>query len=155
MTRTDLSKATLQIMKTIQNGEIYTLNKISEKTELNFRTVQKALALIEACQKQLESKKINITHTDHATHIQMKAKSGITSMPLNIQKMLMRTSYYPTPDLWVDRTACSNIAVSTGWLIARDRDTTDAFNDIEWVESVICTLHVRKFTLIYFLIFYQ
>jgi len=98
MPRTDLSKATLQIMKTIQNGEIYTLNKISEKTELNFRTVQKALFLIEACQKQLESKKINITHTDHATHIQMKAKSGITSMPLNIQKMLMRTSYYPTPD---------------------------------------------------------
>ena len=98
MTRTDLSKATLQIMKTIQNGESYTLNKISKKTELNFRTVQKALALIEACQKQLESKKINIIHMDHATHIQMKTKSGITSMPLNIQKMLLRTSYYPTPD---------------------------------------------------------
>ena len=98
MTRTDLSKATLQIMETIQNGETYTLNKISEKTELNFRTVQKALFLIEACQKQLETKKINITHTYHATHIQMKTKSGITSMPMNIQKMLLRTSYYPTPD---------------------------------------------------------
>lgn len=98
MTRTDLSKATLQIMKTIQNGETYTLNKISEKTELNFRTVQKALLLIESCQKQLESKKINITHSEHATQIQMKEKNGITSMPLNIQKMLIRTSYYPTPD---------------------------------------------------------
>lgn len=31
MSRTDLSKATLQIMKTIQNGETYTLSKISEK----------------------------------------------------------------------------------------------------------------------------
>jgi len=25
-------------------------------------------------------------------------KSGITSMPVHIQKMLIRTSYYPTPD---------------------------------------------------------
>ncbi|QLH07105.1 hypothetical protein [Nitrosopumilus ureiphilus] len=98
MSRTDLVSATLQIMKAIQNGEAYTLNKISKKTELNFRTVQKALNLIEACQKQLESKKINITHLGHATHIQMKSKSGITSMPMHIQKMLIRTSYYPTPD---------------------------------------------------------
>lgn len=98
MARTDLTSATLQIMKTLQNGEPYTLNKISEKTELNFRTVQKAFKLIEACQTQLESKKINITHLGHVVHIQMKSKSGITSMPMNIQKMLIRTSYYPTPD---------------------------------------------------------
>ncbi len=98
MTRTDLTSATLQIMKTLQNGEVYTLNKISEKTELNFRTVQKAFKLIEACQTQLESKKINITHLNNAIHIEMKTKSGITSMPMNIQKMLIRTSYYPTPD---------------------------------------------------------
>ena len=98
MSRTDLTSATLQIMKTIANGKPYTINKLSEKTELNFRTVQKALALIEACQRQLESKKINITHLEHATHIQMKTKNGITSMPIHIQKMLMRTTYYPTPD---------------------------------------------------------
>lgn len=98
MTRTDLTSATLQIMKTLQNGEQYTLNKISEKTELNFRTVQKVFKLIEACQTQLESKKINITHLNNAVHIQMKPKSGITSMPAAIQKMLIRTSYYPTPD---------------------------------------------------------
>ncbi len=98
MSRTDFASATLQIIKTIQNGETYTLNKISETTELNFRTVQKVLKLLEACQTQLESKKINITHLEHATHIQMKPKSGITSMPMHIQKMLIRTSYYPTPD---------------------------------------------------------
>jgi len=98
MTRTDFATATLQVMKTIQNGNEYTLNKLSEKTELNFRTVQKVLKLLEECQKQLESKKINITHLEHATSIQMKSKSGITSMPVHIQKMLIRTSYYPTPD---------------------------------------------------------
>lgn len=98
MTRTDLVSATLQIMKIIQNGEEYTLNKISQETKLNFRTVRKVFKLLEACQIQLETKKINITHLDHAKHIQMKPKSGMTSMPTAIQKMLIRTSYYPTPD---------------------------------------------------------
>ncbi len=97
MPRTDLASATLQIMKTLQNGESYTLNRISRETELNFRTVQKAFKLIEACQEQLESKKINIIHQNHVVHIQMKSKSGITSMPTPIQKMLIRTSYYPAP----------------------------------------------------------
>lgn len=98
MTRTDFASATRQVMKIIQNGDEYTLNKISEKTELNFRTVKKVLELLEECQKQLESKKINITHLEHATRIQMKSKNGLTSMPTHIQKMLIRTSYYPTPD---------------------------------------------------------
>lgn len=98
MSRTDLTSATLQIIKTLQNEESFTLNKISKETKLNFRTVQKALNLIEACQEQLESKKINITHKSHAVHIQMKSKNGISSMPTNIQKMLIRTSYYPTPN---------------------------------------------------------
>ncbi len=97
MPRTDLASATLQIMKTLQNGESYTLNKISRETELNFRTVQKVFKLIEAFQEQLESKKINIIRQNHVIRIQMKSKSGITSMPTPIQKMLIRTSYYPTP----------------------------------------------------------
>ena len=98
MSRTDLTSASLQIMKTIQDGETYTLTQISKKTKLNFRTVQKVFKLIEVCQTQLESKKINITRSDHAVHIQMKSKTGMTSMPMDIQKMLIRTSYYPTPD---------------------------------------------------------
>ncbi len=98
MSRTDLTSATIEIMKTIANGKPYTLNKLSEKTELNFRTVQKAVVLIEEFQKQFESKKINITYLGNSTHIQMKSKNGITSMPIHVQKMLMRTTYYPTPD---------------------------------------------------------
>ena len=98
MPRTDLTNAVLQIIKTTQDGKSYTLNKISEETKLNFRTVQKALRLIEACQTQLESKKINITRSKHAIHIQTKPKIGISSMPIDVQKMLIRTSYYPTPD---------------------------------------------------------
>lgn len=97
MVRTDLATATLQVMETIQDGNEYTLNMISEKTSLNFRTVQKSLRLIEEFQKGFELKKLNIVHLKNATRIQMTPKSGLTSMPINVQKMLIRTSYYPTP----------------------------------------------------------
>ena len=98
MSRTDLASATMQIIKTLQSGKSYTLSKISKETELNFRTVQKALNLIYTCQEQLQSKKINITHKNHTVHIQMKSKNEISSMPTGMQKTLIRTSYYPTPD---------------------------------------------------------
>lgn len=97
MVRTDLVTATLQVMKTIQDGDEYTLTMISEKTSLNFRTVQKSLRLIEEFQKGFELKKLNIVHLKNVTRIQMTPKSGLTSMPINVQKMLIRTSYYPTP----------------------------------------------------------
>lgn len=98
MTRTDFATATLEVMKTIQNGDEYTLNMISEKTSLNFRTVRKSLKLIEEFQKEFELRKVNVTHLGNTTRIQMTPKTGITSMPINVQKMLMRTSYYPTPN---------------------------------------------------------
>ena len=98
MPRTDLTSATIQIMKVLQDGESYTLNKISQKTELNFRTVQKAFILIDACQVQLESKRIIMIHTDNTTFIQMKAKSEMALMPVSAQKKLIRTLYHPNID---------------------------------------------------------
>ncbi len=98
MNRTDLGSAISQILKILQNGQQYTINKISKETKLNFRTVQKALEWIEAFQTQLESKKINITNLGHTTHIQMKSRDEISSLPIDMQKMLIRTLYYPTPD---------------------------------------------------------
>ncbi len=98
MSRTDLTSATIQIMNTIEDGESYTLNHLCKETKLNFRTVQKILNLIEIFQEQLESTKINITRSNHLIHVQAKAKTGMTSMPANMQKMLIRTSYYPEPD---------------------------------------------------------
>lgn len=98
MSRTDLTSATKRIMDTIEDGESYTLNSLCKETKLNFRTVRKTLDLIEIFQERLESKKINITRSNHLIHVQAKAKTGMTSMPMNMQKMLIRTSYYPEPD---------------------------------------------------------
>ena len=98
MSRTDLTSATIQIMNTIEDGESYTLNNLCKETKLNFRTVKKILNLIEIFQEQLESKKINITRSNHLIRVQAKAKTGMTSMPTNMQKMLIRTSYHPEPD---------------------------------------------------------
>ncbi len=38
-----------------------------------------------------------------------------------------------SPDLWVDRNACLNIAVSTGWLVANPLPRNNGL--VEWVES--------------------
>ena len=97
MTRTDLETATIQVMKTIRKGDVYTVNKLSEETHLNFRTVQKVLRLIEQCQKELETKKFSMTLDKNLTSIQMKPRGGMTSLPDEIQKMLIRTTYFPTP----------------------------------------------------------
>ena len=98
MSRTNFTSATIQVMNIIEDGESYTLSSLCKETKLNFRTVQKILNLIEIFQERLESKKINITRSNHLIRVQAKAKTGMTSMPANMQKMLIRTSYYPEPD---------------------------------------------------------
>ena len=45
------------------------------------------------------------------------------------------------PDLWVDRTTCQNIAVSTGWLVA---DSIPLKAGPEWVESGVTKGDVRN-----------
>ena len=98
MSRTNFTSAAIQVMNIIEDGESYTLSSLCKETKLNFRTVQKILNLIEIFQERLESKKINITRSNHLIRVQAKAKTGMTSMPANMQKMLIRTSYYPEPD---------------------------------------------------------
>ena len=98
MSRTNFTSATIQVMNIIEDGESYTLSSLCKETKLNFRTVQKILNLIEIFQERLESKKINITRSNYLIRVQAKAKTGMTSMPANMQKMLIRTSYYPEPD---------------------------------------------------------
>ncbi len=46
-----------------------------------------------------------------------------------------------SPDLWVDRTACANIAVSTGWLVA---NTLSGNSGHEWVESGVTKGHIEN-----------
>jgi transcription initiation factor IIE alpha subunit len=95
-TRTDLSTATGVVLKTLESGETFTLNKLSNETSLNFRTVKKVLDLLEKCQAILLEKKIDISNLDNLTIIQMRERSGMSSLPEKVRRLVIKASYYPT-----------------------------------------------------------
>lgn len=94
--RKDFASATRIIMDTLQSGEPFTMNKLVEKTGLNFRTVKKAVDLLETLQKGFLETKIDISHANKLTLIQLKNRIGLASLPENIQQLIIKTAYYPT-----------------------------------------------------------
>jgi hypothetical protein len=94
--RTDLSTATGVVLKTLESGEPFTLNKLSNETALNFRTVRKVLGILEKYQTVLLQKRIDITNLDNLTIIQMKERSGMLSLPEKVRHLIIKASYYPT-----------------------------------------------------------
>ncbi len=95
-TRTDLSTATGVVLKTLESGEPFTLNKLSNETALNFRTVKKVLDLLEKYQAILLEKKIDISNLDNLTIVQMRERSGLLSLPEKVRHLIIKASYYPT-----------------------------------------------------------
>lgn len=95
-TRTDLSTATGMVLKTLESGEPFTLNKLSNETSLNFRTVKKVLNILEKYQAILLEKKIDVSTLDNLTIIQMRDRSGLLSLPEKVRHLIIKASYYPT-----------------------------------------------------------
>lgn len=95
-TRTDLSTATGVVLKTLGSGEPFTLNKLSNETSLNFRTVKKVLDLLEKYQAILLEKKIDVSNLDNLTIVQMRERSGMLSLPEKVRHLIIKASYYPT-----------------------------------------------------------
>ena len=95
--RKDFTSAVRIILSKLESGEPYTVNKLTDVTGLNYRTVKKALELLESIQIELESKRLDISHADKMTMVHMKARVGMTSLPDNIQQLIIKTAYYPTP----------------------------------------------------------
>lgn len=95
--RKDFTSAVRIILGKLESGEPYTVNKLTDVTGLNYRTVKKALGLLESIQAELESKRLDISHADKMTMVHMKARVGMTSLPDNIQQLIIKAAYYPTP----------------------------------------------------------
>ncbi len=95
-TRTDFPSAVQKILEILKTGESFTQNRLAEKTDLNFRTVQKILLHIQNIQQYLKDNKVDVFESESYKLITMKEKSGLSSFPENIQKMIIKTVYYPT-----------------------------------------------------------
>ena len=94
--RTDFPSAVQKALEILKTGETFTQNQLAEKTGLNFRTVQKILAHMQYIQKHLKENEISISESDSYKLIQMRPRSGLASFPEKIQKMIIKTIYYPT-----------------------------------------------------------
>ena len=94
--RTDFASAVTKTLRVLETGEAYSQNKLAEKAELNIRTVQKILQHIIEIQKYLNNQTIDVSILESAKIIRMREKSGLSSFPENIQKLILKTAYYPT-----------------------------------------------------------
>ena len=95
-TRTDFSTAVTKTLDVLKDGEVFTQNKLAQKTDINSRTIQKILIHLNKVQAILKEKEIDIAALKNITVIRMKEKSGLASYPENIQKMIIKTVHYPT-----------------------------------------------------------
>ena len=95
-TRTDFPSAVTKTLEVLKDGEAYTQNKLAQKTDLNARTIQKILILLNEVQTTLRERKIDIAEMDNSKIIRMREPSGLASFPEKIQSLILKTLYYPT-----------------------------------------------------------
>ena len=94
--RTDFVTAYQKILGILKSGEPYTLNKLSNEANLNFRTVKKILYVLESSQSSFSEKHLDVSNLKNLTVIKMKEKTGLTLFPEHIQSLIIKTSHYPT-----------------------------------------------------------
>lgn len=92
--RTDFPRAVQQVLKVLSDGRPYTMNRLAQEANLNFRTVKKVIELIEQTQRSLHSKSVNVSATsDNHTVVQARENSGLASLPEHIQNMVIKAIY--------------------------------------------------------------
>lgn len=94
--RTDFVTAIQRVVEILKSGEPYTLNKLGQEANLNFRTVKKILDVLKANQILLSGKLLDISELDNVTVIKVKERTGLAFYPETIQNLIIKTMYYPT-----------------------------------------------------------
>lgn len=97
MERKSLSNAMKIVLDTLENGKSLSISQLSKQAHLNRRTVEKTLEILEIAQNHFSEKKLEITPLKHAKIIQLSKKTGLLSLPENLQKLIIKTVYYPVP----------------------------------------------------------
>ncbi len=95
--RTDFPTAVEQILEILESGESYTLNRLTQESGLNFRTVKKAVEFLQRNQKLLQERILEVSTADRLTIIRTRERvGGLALYPEKIQHLIIKTAYYPT-----------------------------------------------------------
>jgi len=96
-TRTSFPRAVKTVLDTMEKKRMLSMNALSRETGLNRRTVEKALKLLLEIQPYFLSRKLKLVEMNRTKLIEIIEKSGLLELPENIQRLIIRTAYYPIP----------------------------------------------------------
>jgi hypothetical protein len=97
--RTSLPKAVKAVLDAIEKNTTLSVNALSRETGLNRRTVEKALDLLLESQTFFDRARLQVLKMDHLKMVEISEKSGLLELPENIQRLIIRTAYYPNPSI--------------------------------------------------------
>lgn len=98
MERTSCPDAVRIVLDTLTRAQLpYSISHLSRETGLNRRTVMKTLGILLEAQKSLKEKTLDVSKLGKTTVIQLNERGGLLKLPEDLQNLIIRTAYYPTP----------------------------------------------------------
>ena len=96
--RTPLPTAIKGVLETlVTHGGSCSITGLASETSLNRRTVEKAVNAIVELQKFLDDKKIVVEEVNRTKLLRLEYRHGLRSVPDDIQRLLIRSAYFPVP----------------------------------------------------------
>lgn len=96
-TRTSFPEAVKTILETLKKEKSLSVNALSKETKLNRRTVEKTLKLLLEIQPYFQEIKLGSVQSDWRKLVEVKERTGLLGLPENVQRLIIRTIYYPNP----------------------------------------------------------
>jgi len=96
-TRTSFPEAVKTILETLKKEKSLSVNALSKETKLNRRTVEKTLKLLLEIQPYFQEIKLSSVESDWRKLFEVKERTGLLGLPENVQRLIIRTIYYPNP----------------------------------------------------------
>ncbi len=96
--RTSLPNAVERILEITPENEVVSISRLAHMTSLNRKTVEKVLDVILTLENKLADREILLIETKGRKLVYAKRKEpGLLGLPLALQKMIIRTAYFPAP----------------------------------------------------------
>lgn len=95
--RVSFPEAMIRILDALEKGDDFSITSLSEKAKVNRRTVEKAIPVLEHLQKLCSEKRIEVSRVNRMKIVRLTERTGLLGLPEDLQKLIIRTAYYPTP----------------------------------------------------------
>lgn len=95
--RTSFPNAVKTILEKLKEGKAYSISHLAEETNLNRRTVEKALELLTDIQKSFMKNNLDIVGMKRGKIVQLTDRRQLLGLTEELQKLIIRTNYFPTP----------------------------------------------------------